>query len=89
MSRVTRLLHWQFQPDASIVNRTLVRFVYDSASPHLRLKGEWRVRAAPGPLEHSMRVESLSGAEIWLPLQDSFRFDFPISPEQGLKQFLG
>jgi hypothetical protein len=37
-------------------------------------------------LEHRIRIENLTGAEIWLPLQDSFRFDFSISPEQGLKQ---
>jgi hypothetical protein len=83
----TRSLDWRFQPAASEANRTLVRFVYDSTSPHLRLTWEWRVGAAPGPLEHSIRIENLTGGEIWLPLQDSFRFDFSISPEQELKQF--
>ncbi len=84
---MARPLQWLFQPAASLANSTLVRFVYTSASPHLRVTWEWRVRAAPGPLEHRIRIENLSGEEIWLPLQDSLCFDFQITPEQGLKQF--
>jgi hypothetical protein len=79
-------LRWRFQAAASIVDRRLVRFVYESVNPHLRLSWEWRVRASPGPLEHSIRIENLSGADIWLPLQDSFRFDFQVAPGQPLKQ---
>ncbi len=45
------------------------------------------MRASPGPLEHTIHLQNLSGAEIWLPLQDSFRFDFQVAPEQPLKKF--
>jgi hypothetical protein len=84
-------LRWRFQPAASVVDGTLVRFVYDSVydsrTPQLRLFWEWRVRSAPGPIEHTIRIENLSAAEIRLPLQDSFRFAFQTARRQGLKQF--
>ncbi len=80
-------LTWQFQPAATIVTRTFVRFVYESSNPRLRLSWEWRVRAAPGPIEHSIRIQNLSATELWLPLQDSLRFDFHITPGQTLMQF--
>jgi hypothetical protein len=80
-------LQWQFQAAASSAGQQLVRFVYESFHPHLRLIWEWRVRSSPGPLEHSIGIQNLSVTEIWLPLQDSFRFDFQIAPGQRLKQF--
>jgi alpha-galactosidase len=84
---MARPLHWRFQPAASVIDGTLVRFVYDSKTPQLRLFWEWRVRAAPGPIEHTTRIENLSSAEVWLPLQDSFRFAFQTARQQVLKQF--
>lgn len=80
-------LRWQLRPGDSIAQGTLARFVYESPHPHLRLTWEWRVRSTPGPMEHSIRIENLTGTEIWLPLQDSFRFDFPVAREQPWKQF--
>ena len=82
-----RPLQWQLRPTESISDRTLTRFVYESGNPHLRLLWEWRVRAAHGPIEHSIRIQNLSGTEVWLPLQDSLQFDFRIGPEQSLKHF--
>jgi alpha-galactosidase len=84
---VSHALRWRFEPAASVIDHRMVRFVYDCLNPHLRLTWEWRVRTSPGPLEHSVRIENKSGAEIWLPLQDSFRFDFPVASEQELRQF--
>ncbi len=79
-------LQWQLRRKDGIAQGTLARFVYASQKPRLRLTWEWRVRSAPGPVEHRIRIENLSGAEIWLPLQDSFRFDFHVAREQPLQQ---
>src|ERR1700733_15133676 len=38
-------IHWTFNREASQISAAQVRFVYDSASPHLRLAWEWRTRA--------------------------------------------
>ncbi len=80
-------VRWRFQAADSTAERKVVRFVYDSRSPRLRLIWEWRVRSSPGPIEHDIRIQNLSGAEIWLPLQDSFHFSLPVAPEQPWKQF--
>jgi hypothetical protein len=75
----THSLNWHFNPEASQIGSTEVKFVYDSETPHLRLSWNWRVRAAVGPLEHSIRIENLSRDEIWIPLQDSSRFDWHVA----------
>ena len=80
-------LQWQYQPAESSADDMQVRFVYESASPHLRLYWEWRVRSSPGPIEHTIRIENLSQEEMWLPLQDSFRFDFKAPRRQGINYF--
>jgi hypothetical protein len=78
---------WRFLPAQSTAGRQLVRFVYESDNPHLRLSWEWEARSAHGPIEHRIRIQNLSGQELWLPLQDSFQFRFAVSPQEELKQF--
>jgi alpha-galactosidase len=80
-------LSWKLVPTATQIDAKRVAFVYETARPHLRLTWEWLARAAYGPLEHEIRVENLSDKEIWLPFQDSFRFDFTVTKESRLKHF--
>ena len=84
---VVQPVHWQFQSNISGGDPNIVRFVYDSQSPRLRLYWEWRRRARHGPIEHTIRIENLNPGEIWLPLQDSVRFDFHLSRERQVQQF--
>jgi hypothetical protein len=79
--------NWHFIPSMSTADNTLVRFVYESTTPHLRLTWEWHIRAAHGPIEHRILIRNLGNNELWLPLQDSFRFAFKVAPNQPLKQF--
>ncbi len=60
-------IHWSLNLAACQIEPSRVEFVYDSTSPRLRLFWDWRVRASQGPVEHSVRIENLSGHEIWLP----------------------
>ncbi|MBV9294303.1 MAG: alpha-galactosidase [Acidobacteriaceae bacterium] len=83
----TQPLHWRFSPAASRTSSTGVIFVYDSGTPHLRLSWEWRVRAAHGPLEHSIKIDNLSGNKIWIPLEDSIGFEWRIPRDVNLEQF--
>ncbi len=80
-------LEWKFNGSASHSNQKLVSFVYDAASPRLRLTWEWEVRSGHGPIEHQVRIENLDSREIWLPLQNSFVFDWRISDRDNLQQF--
>jgi hypothetical protein len=82
----THSLHWHFNFAASQTTSTEVKFIYDSETPHLRLSWDWRVQAARGPLEHSIRIENLSRDEIWIPLQDSARFDWGVAADVPLEQ---
>ena len=52
-------IHWTLNREASLISAEQVAFVYDSASPHLRLTWEWRARATYGPIEHQIRIENL------------------------------
>ena len=79
-------LHWTLNRPLSRVTPTSVTFVYDSASPRLRLSWEWEARSESGPVEHSIRIENLDAHEIWLPLQDSFDFHLQVSPQQSLSE---
>jgi alpha-galactosidase len=79
-------VHWKLDRRQSRVTAHTVTFVYDSASPHLRLRWEWAARASFGPLEHWIRIENLDTREIWLPLQDSFDFRFDVPAGQGLRE---
>jgi alpha-galactosidase len=78
--------HWRFNSQASRVDDHKVVFVYESASPHLRLSWEWRTRQTFGPLEHQIRIENLDTREIWIPMQDTLAFDWQLDPNQPLQQ---
>ena len=71
-------LKWKLNNRESRVTARKATFVYESDSPHLRLSWSWEARATSGPIEHGIQIENLSGTEIWLPMQDSFRFRFPV-----------
>ena len=78
---------WRFNRDASRVDDQRVEFVYDSATPHLRLTWEWRVRQAYGAIEHQIRIENLEPQEIWIPMQDSLALQWQIDPQASLQHF--
>jgi alpha-galactosidase len=69
-------LHWKLSVRDSKITRRTASFVYQCESPRLRLTWIWEARSTSGPIEHSIKVENLSASEIWIPLQDSFRFRF-------------
>lgn len=79
-------LQWKLDRAASNEDGSGARFVYQAASPRLRLTWEWKVAAGSGPLEHSIHIENLDPRPVWLPLQDSFRFKFAVDPKAALKQ---
>lgn len=80
-------LHWKLNLAESHIGRERVTLVYDSTSPHLRLFWEWRSRTQHGPMEHSIRIENLSGQDLWLPLQDSLQFHWRIPGDIKLEHF--
>src|SRR6202008_2268474 len=80
-------LRWKLNARESHSDRRNVSFVYEASSPHLKLTWEWQGRADYGPVEHQIRIENLSQQEIWLPFQDSFRFDFLAARDLNLKHF--
>jgi len=80
-------VHWTWNRDASHSGDKEVVFVYDSASPHLRLFWEWRARNDHGPIEHEIRIQNLDSMEIWVPMQDSLAFDWEIDPAAQLAHF--
>jgi alpha-galactosidase len=69
-------LHWKLSVRDSEITRRSASFVYQSESPRLQLTWIWEARSTSGPIEHSIKIENLSASEIWIPLQDSFRFRF-------------
>jgi alpha-galactosidase len=77
---------WTFNRDASQITEQRVLFVYECATPHLRLTWEWRLRQTYGPLEHEIRIENLDGREIWIPMQDSLAFDWQVASNDALQQ---
>ena len=80
-------LQWRFDAAESSADGKQVRFVYESSSPHLKAFWEWTVRSKRGPIEHRIRIENLSGVELWLPLQNSFQFDFQVPRQENVRQF--
>jgi hypothetical protein len=80
-------LRWRLDRAASHGDPRRLELVYLSESPKLRLRWVWRVRAAHGPIEHTVLVENLSGQTLWLPLIPSMRFDWVIDPEAPLERF--
>ena len=79
-------VQWQYDARASRVQSNAATFVYRSRSPELSLEWEWRARAEHGPFEHTIRIENRSRHEIWIPLQDSFRFGWKVPASQALQE---
>ena len=78
-------LKWWLNRAASHVSSRRAVFVYDSDGPHLRLSWEWAARAPEGPLEHRIHIQNLGSREVWLPLQDSFRFAWRVAAKVSLE----
>jgi hypothetical protein len=72
-------LKWTFNKAETHTNKNLVSFVFDATSPHLRLTWEWEARSHFGPIEHQIRIENRASSEVWLPLENSFVFDWETS----------
>src|SRR5450631_1663681 len=77
-------LSWELNRGASHVDSKIASFVYEVASPHLRLTWAWKASATSGPIEHSTLIENLGTQEIWIPLQDSFRFRWRVGSDVSL-----
>lgn len=82
---VSTAVVWQFRRDLSNADAHHITLVYESLKPHLRLLWIWVARAGFGPLEHSIKVENLSGQDIWLPMLDSLRLNWAVSPVAPLE----
>lgn len=80
-------LKWEWNPAASHFSSSEVSFVYDCASPRLRLSWNWEARANHGPIEHVVRVENLGTQELWLPLVESVRFAWKYDATSPLEHF--
>lgn len=78
---------WSFNAGASHADQREVSFVYDSASPHLRLTWTWRAAQEYGPIEHQIRVENLESQEIWIPMQDSLSLNLQVDSKAPLQHF--
>ena len=78
-------LHWELDRAESRVSATAVTYVYRAKSAGLRLSWQWTARAGSGPIEHCIRIENLGSHEVWLPLQDSFDFQFDASAGEPLQ----
>lgn len=78
-------VHWQLDREASHTDSSSVAFVYDSANPRLRLTWSWVAKEGYGPFEHQIRIENLTDHELWMPMQDSFAFDWQIDPKARLE----
>lgn len=80
-------LVWRFNPAESRVDKSFVSYVYETTTPRLRLTWEWEVRSPHGPIEHQVRIENRDAAELWLPLQNSFVFDWQVPAQSKIEQF--
>jgi hypothetical protein len=85
--RITVPLQWHLQARLIACRKTSVSLVYEAHHPDLRLFWEWRRSARHGPIEHTIHIENRSGREVWIPLQESFRFTWKVPPNQPLEQF--
>lgn len=79
-------LRWNLNRTASRSDPHEVRFVYDSKPVALRLTWIWQARACTGPIEHRIHIQNLSQGEIWIPMQDSFRFSWEIGSTEDLRE---
>ncbi len=78
-------LTWLLKPALTVMDAHTLEFVYECATPHLRLRWRWESRAEFGPLEHRITIENLSGRELWLPLVDSLQLE--LRGGDGLRHF--
>lgn len=78
-------VHWQLDRSTSRSDEKGASFVYESATPHLRLMWIWKIPVAYGPIEHQIRIENLGSQELWIPMQDSLAFDWKVEPQLQLE----
>lgn len=77
-------LGWKLNPGASRMDPRAISLVYECVSPKLRLTWEWKAPAQTGPIEHTVHIVNLDSREIWIPLQDSFVFNWRVDPQMAL-----
>jgi alpha-galactosidase len=80
-------LEWKFNRRASRIDSRDIGFVYESASPKLRLTWEWTAPASTGPIEHTFHIQNLEAKDLWIPLQDSFQFKWRVDTHAALEHF--
>jgi alpha-galactosidase len=80
-------LDWKFNRRASRIDAHEIGFVYESASPKLRLTWEWKPAAPTGPIEHTIHIQNLEAKDLWIPLQDSFQFNWRVDSGAALDHF--
>lgn len=80
-------IQWRLNRSDSHVDKDVVRVVYDSINPNLRLTWEWQVRSEHGPIEHQIRIENRDTRTVWLPFQNSFQFAWQTSVQEKLEHF--
>ncbi|MES2220238.1 MAG: hypothetical protein V4587_04645, partial [Acidobacteriota bacterium] len=69
-------LLWKLDASASHSDTHTVTYVFKATPVPLRLSWVWQVRTNTGPIEHRIQIQNLSQQEIWIPMQDSFRFSW-------------
>ena len=79
-------LRWKLDASGGSREAKHVSFVCETASPRLRLTWEWQARADTGPVEHRVHIENLEAKELWIPLQASLPFRFPLESGAQLSQ---
>ena len=52
---------WKFNRQASRIDARDIAFVYESASPKLRLVWKWKAPASMGPIEYTIHIQNLEG----------------------------
>lgn len=81
----TTPVHWRFDRNASHADAKNISWVYESENPRLRLTWSWIAKQDYGPIEHQIRIENLTERELWIPMQDSFAFDWQLDPQVPLQ----
>ena len=71
-------VHWKLDSHASRLESNRAVFIYQSDSPKLRLSWIWHAPAPNGPVEHVIQIENLDSREVWVPMQDSFRYKLAV-----------
>ena len=84
---VAQPVTWRLDRSATRFDSKEIQLVYVADSPRLKAVWRWRARAEHGPIEHSLSIQNLGDAPIWLPLQPSLRFDWEIDPKTALRRF--